>query len=76
MGGLLWKRRYRYNIKGDVAQERHYGTGNILRGKWRYTYDYDAAGNWIRRTKVKQVSNAETDFVEPSDITYRTFTYD
>ncbi len=75
-GNRLGKRHYFYNARGDVSEEHRYNADGSLSGKRRYTYLYDTVSNWIKRTKAIWVMTAGTAFFEPSEITYRTLTYD
>ncbi len=56
-----------------TAESRYRADGTLV-WQWRYTYDYDAIGNWTQRTRARWVLKADTAYFEPSEVTYRTIT--
>lgn len=43
--------------------------------RYSYTYESDAAGNWVKRTTAKWVEKDGKSFYEPGYITHRIITY-
>jgi hypothetical protein len=54
---------YRYNAEGNLIESDEYDS--VLRGpyrKWRYQYEYDSYGNWIKKTSLMQDAPFDTSF--------------
>jgi hypothetical protein len=68
-----WRMQLTYDGNGNVSEE----TLHILDGvsTWRYQYDLDEKGNWIKRTKLSLVNDKGSSRIEPVEIAYRTITY-
>lgn len=43
--------------------------------KYKYTYEFDKKGNWIKKTTSKEVTEEEKTFFKPLYIYYRTISY-
>lgn len=72
------ERKYVYTIddKGNEIEETAYGgKDNSIRYKYAYAYDFDAQGNWIKRTTSKLVTKDGKSVSEPGSVTYRTISY-
>lgn len=46
-----------------------------IRAKYKYAYEFDAQGNWIKRSTSKWVTKDGTSYYEPAYVDYRTITY-
>jgi hypothetical protein len=46
-----------------------------VKSKHSYVYEFDAKGNWIKRTSSKWVTKDERSYYDPTDVSYRTITY-
>jgi TonB family protein len=68
-----WSMQLTYDGNGNVSEE----TLHILDGlsTWRYQYELDEKGNWIKRTKLSLVNEKGPMRFEPVEIAYRTITY-
>lgn len=66
------------DANGNVSERTDFGVVNFkIYGdrRYRYTYEFDAAGNWTKKITSKEVTeNGETKFQQYS-IDYRTITY-
>lgn len=62
--------------KGNKIEQTIYETrdGSIL-SKQSYKYEFDANGNWIKRTALKVVSKDGRESLEPDNVYYRMITY-
>jgi len=47
----------------------------ILKQEFKYEYDFDSKGNWIKRTAYEQVSESGKTYFEPFNIIKREITY-
>ncbi|MBA2737460.1 MAG: hypothetical protein H0U50_11820 [Pyrinomonadaceae bacterium] len=57
-------------INFDISKQQFYGDR-----KYSYTYEFDAKGNWIRRTTLKWTAENGKSLYKPSSASYRTITY-
>lgn len=74
-GSLKRRSSYRYDARGNVAEEtRAGGMGNDV---FRYEYRYDDRGNWIRREETLRYDVNRTSESPPPlvRVTTRTITY-
>ncbi len=69
-----WRKVYRHNDKGDVIESATYLAGKLVTTEI-YTYEFDAAGNWIKRITSVRQRNATQPVYEPMYVFYRTITY-
>ncbi|HKP37564.1 MAG TPA: hypothetical protein VJT71_11970 [Pyrinomonadaceae bacterium] len=64
-----------YDAQGNLVEKTWFTTdGRSISEKWKYSYEFDSQGNWIKRNSLKLVTSTESDF-RPYDITYRALTY-
>jgi hypothetical protein len=64
------------DAQGNVTQMTEYeGGSTVVRNRYTYTYEFDANGNWIKRTTAKRVIRNDQPRFEPAWVTYRTITY-
>jgi hypothetical protein len=62
--------------KGNELEETSFETRDgSIRSKQSYVYDFDAKGNWRKRTTSKMVSKDGQAQLEPQSVYYRTITY-
>lgn len=63
---------------GNEIEEINYGLSNYKfygDRKYRYTYEFDEKGNWIKKTtSIETTENGVTSF-KPSSVSYRTISY-
>jgi hypothetical protein len=75
-GSLNQKYLYTLDDKGNEMEEIIYEVrDNAIRNKYSYSYEFDAKGNWIKRTTSKEVTKDGKSQFEPYSVTYRTITY-
>jgi hypothetical protein len=63
---------------GNEIEETNFAVVNFdIYGdrRYKYAYEFDSKGNWIRKVGSKEVKENGTTRWEPSSITYRTITY-
>ena len=51
-GSLGDKYTYKYDEKGNMIESISYNADLILRSKRTYKYEFDATGNWIKKTLI------------------------
>ena len=74
-GTLDQRRVYEHDAYGNVTDESSYNGDGTLRDRRRYRYEYDAMGNWIKKSEFEWVTDAESgQFIETNQ-TKRTITY-
>lgn len=62
--------------QGNEIEETIFeGRDGKIRRKNSYAYEFDAKGNWTKRTSSKWVTKDGRSFYEPANVDYRTFTY-
>ena len=57
-------------IKFGLSNYKFYGDR-----KYRYVYEFDEKGNWIKRTTLTEVTENGVASFKPTSVTYRTITY-
>jgi TonB family protein len=65
---------YQRDAKGNVTEETLYNVG--VASQWRSAYVYDEQGKWIKQSVTKLVKRTDQLVHEPSEIIYRTISYD
>lgn len=73
-GQISFRDLMAFDDKGNVTEETWLRPG-MAEMRWSYSYEFDASGNWIKRTRMKLVKKEGKEFMEPYDIYYRTLTY-
>jgi hypothetical protein len=62
--------------KGNEIEQTSYEVGGEkVRAKYSYSYEFDAKGNWTKRTTSKWVTKDGRSYYEPQNVYYRTITY-
>lgn len=75
-GLLISKDIYIHNEKGLVVESLEYRSANPqLVKREAFSYEYDAFGNWVKRTKSKFVTERGSSFLKPVNVEYRIITY-
>lgn len=65
-----------FDGKGNETEWVVYETRDgSVRNRYSYAYEFDARGNWVKRTTSKWVTKDGKSFFEPSHLTFRTITY-
>lgn len=63
---------------GSVIEQINFGLSNYKYygdRKYRYAYEFDEKGNWVKRTTFTEVTENGTKTFKPSSVSYRTITY-
>jgi hypothetical protein len=66
-GKLVEKNMYVYNDNKDEIEWTNYNRGGHVQYKYTYTYEYDAQGNWTKKTELH---DGEAAFVALREISY------
>jgi hypothetical protein len=74
-GALSSRWVYAYDDKGNQIQWIAYQPDGSISVKQTYTYEFDATGNWIKKTTSELITDGDTSSLEPSEVTHRTITY-
>ena len=76
-GSLGQRYVYKLDDKGNEIEEIDYDVKDgSARERYSYSYDeFDAKGNWIKRTTSKWVTKEGKSSFQPNHVTYRTITY-
>jgi len=65
-----------HDPKGNEVEKTDFNAKDgSVRTKYSYAYEFDAQGNWIKRTTSKWVTKDGKSYFEPSYVDYRTVTY-
>ena len=51
-GSLMYKNTYKYDEKGNMIENNTYNADGSLSSKYTYNYEFDAMGNWIKKTSI------------------------
>lgn len=73
--GPVGKSEYVYSDQGGLRETREYAPDGTLLGRWEYTDEQDAQGNWIKRTAAHWVEKFGNAYFEPRRVTYRIIVY-
>ena len=68
------KAHYFYNSNGVLAKEISFIDYNKVRHTYKYEYEFDETGNWIKQTKNQQIRKSKSTFI-PIETIYRTISY-
>ncbi|MEP6921237.1 MAG: tetratricopeptide repeat protein [bacterium] len=72
---LPGKQKYRYDEKGNIVEMLVLGDDSSILSKESYEYEFDPLGNWTKmKSSVAVYEDGKVSF-EPTEITYRTFSY-
>ncbi len=75
-GTLLWRHHYAYDAQGNVTDETRLKGNGLITWKRHHAYAYDRVGNWVKRTTTLWLPRTGQMALKPSEMTYRTLTYD
>ena len=75
-GELNQKYLVTLNKNGNEIEKTSFGVTKVYPNrKYRYEYEFDEKGNWIKKiTSTEITENGKTTF-KPTSVTYRTITY-
>lgn len=75
-GSLNQKWVVMLDAQGNDVEKQYYDVKtNVVDEKYTYTYEFDAKGNWTKRTAAKWAAEDGKSGSKPYDVTYRTITY-
>jgi TonB family protein len=74
-GTLVGKEVYKYDAQGNIIEMTLRDDAGSIVSQERYTYEFDALGNWTKMTTSVAVVENDKVMYEPTEITYRTITY-
>jgi hypothetical protein len=63
------------DAKGYVTEVASYRADGSVKKRLLYGYEFDAKGNWIKKTKSEWITKNGKSFFEPRQIISRTITY-
>jgi hypothetical protein len=66
---------YTLDDKGNEIAETYFNSDGSLRFKELFTYEFDAKGNWTKRTTSRLVMKDGREQTEPYSVYFRTITY-
>jgi len=72
---LVSKGTFRYDAAGNRTEELYFLPKGTLSARYRYDYEFDAAGNWIKRTRSGLDPGSGRVDLRSSDVAYRTIGY-
>lgn len=74
--GLAVERQvFSYDDRGNITDMAQYSGGGHLLRKESYTYEFDAIGNWIKRSTSEWKKRGTKSHFEPEEVTYRIIEY-
>jgi len=76
-GSSVTKTTFAYDPTGNLTERRVYAVDGALLDHLRYTYEFDAVGNWISQTELlcNPSNESTTDSCTPTAVVTRTITY-
>lgn len=74
-GKLKTKLTRIYDVNGNLTELLNYNAANEATDQTVYDYEFDARGNWIKKTTTKTQASSSSSEMIPLEITYRTITY-
>ena len=74
-GSLNQRSLYVLDDQGNAIEETIFETDGSIRAKEKFTYKFDAQGNWTTRTTSTTVLNGKREQSKPYSIHFRTITY-
>lgn len=75
VNSLLGQETYEYDEQGHLLRTTVRNEQDVVLSRTEYSYEYDAAGNWIKMTSSVVVSESGRQRREPVEVTYRTIIY-
>jgi len=76
-GSLITKGQFSYDTYGNLIEQSgyHKDVNNGKPSTYRYTYEFDSMGNWIKQVKKKGITNSSKSISEPEEVIYRVISY-
>jgi len=75
-GELNFSSTSKFDDKGNEIEVTYYHANGTMSERYSHTdYEFDAAGNWIKRKTLKWTTKSGQSIFEPYEITYRTISY-
>jgi hypothetical protein len=71
----LGQETYEYDEAGHLLRTIIRNEQGVILSRTEYSYEFDAAGNWIKMTSSVVVSESGQQRLEPVEVAYRTITY-
>jgi YD repeat-containing protein len=71
----LGQETYDYDDDGRLLRTTVRNEQGVILSRTEYSYEFDAAGNWIKMTSSVVVSESGQRRLEPVEVAYRTITY-
>ncbi|MEW6212889.1 MAG: hypothetical protein AB1631_31485 [Acidobacteriota bacterium] len=72
---LMLKTALSYDEQGNISELTEYKPDGSVTRKESYSYEFDSAGNWIKRVTSVWVTKEGKSSFEPSEVTYRKIAY-
>ncbi|HQR31336.1 MAG TPA: copper-binding protein [Blastocatellia bacterium] len=69
------KKFVEYDSKGNVIERGTHDNGKRIAAELSVKYEFDARGNWIKRTLLRPAQGAGQKELQPSEISYRQIIY-
>jgi hypothetical protein len=66
---------YEYDEAGRLLRTTVRNERGVVLSRTEYSYEYDAAGNWVKMTSSVVVSESGRERLEPFEVAYRTIIY-
>jgi hypothetical protein len=71
----LGQETHEYDDAGHLLRTTVRNERGVVLGRTEYSYEFDAAGNWVKMTSSAVVSEDGRQRLEPFEVTYRTIVY-
>jgi len=71
----LGQETYEYDEQGHLVRTTVNNEQGVVLGRTEYSYEFDAAGNWVKMTSSVVVSESGRQRLEPVEVTYRNIIY-
>ena len=75
VNSLIGQETYDYDEAGRLLRTTVRNEQGKILSRTEYSYEFDAAGNWIKMTSAVVVSESGRRRLEPVEVAYRTITY-
>jgi hypothetical protein len=71
----IGRETYDYDEAGRLLRTTVRNEQGVVLSRTEYSYEFDAAGNWVKMTSSVVVSESGRQRLEPVEVAYRTITY-
>ncbi len=75
VNSAIGQEAYDYDEAGRLLRTTVRNEQGVVLSRTEYSYEFDAAGNWVKMTSSVVVSESGRERLEPVEIAYRTITY-